>query len=272
MDVESVERSFGELLASLGDLVVARTRGEPAVPASGSMRALARRYRARRRAFDRALAGVGGSAAGDDGRAIANMRGALEWLDDLEPTPGLPRVGGGVVSEEPAIARARAALYRRYGEATAGSRVEGETVDRLTILTRLATEPDGTARRSLFEALSPIWRVVDGDGDDHSPYRRLLRSSARRWDRDGSPVEAAAAALGLPHGSLEGNLHAILAAWRVVLGPVRLEPWDYWHAVGAASRRLDRLVPVDRLVTLDHAYLSSLVSTILAPLEPYRNT
>ena len=40
------------------------------------------------------------------------------------------------------MARARAALYRRYGEAAESIRFGGETIDRLTVLGRLATEPD----------------------------------------------------------------------------------------------------------------------------------
>ena len=46
---------------------------------------------------------------------------------------------------------------------------------------------------------------------------RSLRSSAARWARDGSPVEAAATALGLGPGSIEATLHEVLAAWRAVL-------------------------------------------------------
>ncbi len=262
MDLASVERSFGELLAAIGDLVVARSRGEPADPASGSTRALARRYRARRRAFDVALDGLDGRAGveprGDDARAVANMRGALEWLDDFEPTPGSRPFGGGTAGEDPAVGRARRALYRRYGEATARARVGDEVVDRLTILTRLSVEPNPADRRAMFEAFAPVWRVVDGDGHDASPYRRLLRSSAERWQAHGSPVEAAADALGLPPGSLESTLQAILAAWRGVLGTERLEPWDYWYAVGAAARRLDRHIPVDRLLELNGSYLAAL--------------
>ena len=51
----------------------------------------------------------------------------------------------------------------------------------------------------------------------------------------------------------ETTLHGILAGWRSIVGPDRLEPWDYWHAVGAAARTLDALVPADRLLDLDHA-------------------
>ena len=58
MDIAAVEQSFGELLAALGDIVVARTRGAPVDPAHGSTTALARRYRQRRRRFAELLAGV----------------------------------------------------------------------------------------------------------------------------------------------------------------------------------------------------------------------
>jgi hypothetical protein len=261
MGIEAVERSFGELLAAFGDLVVARTRGAPVDPAGGSTRALARRYRARRRAFDRALDEVRArdvGALGGDAQALANMRATLPWLDELEPTPGARPTAGGATDEDPAVVRARASLYRRYGEAAASLRVGGETIDRPTALNRLATEKDPAARRALFEALAPVWRVVDGDGGDASPYRRLLRASAARWAEHGSPIEANAVALGLPAGSLEGMLHEILGAWRSVVGPGRIEPWDYRYVVGAAARRLDRLVPADRLQAVNDEYLAAL--------------
>lgn len=260
MGIEAVERSFGELLAAFGDLVVARTRGAPVDPAGGSTRALARRYRARRRAFDRALDGVaaGNGGTGDDSRVLANMRATLPWLDELEPTPGARPTEGGATDEEPAVARARAALYRRYGEAAETLRFGGETIDRPTALNRLAIEREAAARRALFESLAPVWRVVDGDGGDASPYRRLLRASAERWAEHGSPIEANAAALGLPTRSLEGMLHKILAAWRGVIGPGRIEPWDYRYVTGAAARRLDRLIPADRLLSVNDGYLAAL--------------
>src|SRR6478736_8973479 len=79
MDIAAVEQSFGELLAALGDIVVARTRGEPADAAGGSTAALARRYRRRRRRFAELLGGVDvGALHGGDARAFANMRGSLD--------------------------------------------------------------------------------------------------------------------------------------------------------------------------------------------------
>jgi hypothetical protein len=259
MEFAAVEQSFGELLAALGDVVVARSRGAPADPSNGSTRALVRRFRARRRRFARDLAGLDGTVlAGEDGRALANMRGALEWVDAFEATPGIAPPRDGAPEEEPEVGRSRVALYRRFGGAARSIRLGTETLDRLTVLARLATEPDAASRRALFEALSPVWHVVDADGGDRSPYRRLLRSSAVRWGAEGSPVEAAAASLGLPPGALEPALRDILAAWRSVLGPVRIEPWDLWHATGAAARRLDRRLPVELLPDLNARDLASL--------------
>ena len=264
MSITNVERSFGELLAAFGDLVVARTRGAPLDAAGGSTRTLARRYRARRREFDRALHAIAASAVGrgggvdDDARALANMRATLPWLDELEATRGAQPTEGGATDEDPAVARARTRLYRRYGQAAGSLRFGEETIDRLTVLGRLATEDDPGARRTLFEALGPVWRVVDGDGGVGSPYRRLLRASAARWAEHGSPIEANAFALGLPPDSLEGMLGEILASWRSVVGPGRIEPWDYWYVAGAAARRLDRLVPANRLQVINDAYLASL--------------
>ncbi len=261
MGITNVERSFGELLAAFGDLVVARTRGAPADSAGGSIRTLARWYRARRRDFDHALDAVESGVtanADDDARALANMRATLPWLDELEPTPGARPTEGGATDEEPVVARARTTLYRRYGQAAESLRFDGETIDRPTVLGRIATEDDPGARRALFEALTPVWRVVDGDGGPGSPYRRLLRASAARWAEHGSPIEANAVALGLPAGSLEGMLGEILAVWRSILGSGRIEPWDYWYVTGAAARRLDRLVPATRLQALNDAYLAAL--------------
>ena len=261
MDIAVVERSFGELLAAFGDLVVARSRGAPADPAARSTAALVRRYRGRRRAFDAALDGLSAAdtLVGDDARASANMRACLEWLDEAEPLPPVRgRPGDEAAGPEARDVRARAALYRRYGEAAAAIRVGPATMDRPTVLARLATEPDATARRALFEALAPVWMAVDGDGADASPYRGLLRSTAERWRIHGSPVEANAVALGMPPGSIEGTLQSILAAWRAVMGPGRVEPWDYRYAVGAAARRLDRSVAADRLLDLNHRYTASL--------------
>jgi hypothetical protein len=256
MRITDVERSFGELLAAVGDVVVARTRGSPATSDDPSIATLVRRYRSRRRAFDPMLDDVE-TVAGDDARALENMRAALVVVDGLEPTPSIRATAWEPAPEGRAVARARARLYADYGTAAESIRFRGETIHRLTALNRLATEPDATTRRQLFESMTSLWRAVDGDGDDASPYRRLLQVTAARWADHGSPIDANAAGLGLA-GSLEGALHDILAAWRAVGPSGRIEPWDYRFMIGAAARRLDRLVPVGELQPLNDRYLAAL--------------
>src|SRR3954452_5404816 len=210
MDIAGVEQSFADLLAGFGDLVVARTAGTSVERGSGSTRSLVGRYRGRRRSFGRALAGLQESGvAPTDERALENMLGVLDWLDDLEPTPGVEAEASGSEAEDAAIRRLRARVTRRYGVEVAGVAFGAERLDRLTVLARLATEGDQGVRRDLFRSLGGIWRAVDGDGDRASPSRTLLHASARRWQDVGSPIEANARSLGLPADSLESTLQAI---------------------------------------------------------------
>lgn len=261
---EALEATWSEAMYVFGDLVVARSRGEPLDPARGSTRALARRAHTLRRRLDpliaRALLAAPRGADDTERHAIRMIDGGLEWFDEIEPTPR--RAG---THDEPigidadlAIGRLRGAVFRRYGRAAAAVRVGSETIDRLTVYDRLARLVDPDDRRRHFEALAPVWRSIDGDGGSDSPYRRLVRSSAARWARDGSPVEANAAALGLAAGTLEPMLWSILDAWRDVAGGRPSEPWDFWHANGAAARRLDPHIPVDRLQELNDAHLAAL--------------
>ena len=256
--IEVTEAAFAALGAAFGDLLVARSRGEPADPAMGSTRALAVRYRRRRRAFDGLLEGTSAPSAADDIAALANMRASLDWLDELEPTPGARPNAGSSASEDATTRQLRATTYRRYGRAADRVRHGPDTMDRLTALGHLGSEPDPAARRAIFEAMAPVWRSVDGDGRDASPYRRLVRTTAARWSVHGSTIEANAVALGLAPDTAEATFRAILAAWRAVLGPDEVEPWDYRYVVGAAGRRLDRRTPQDRLLAINQAYLAAL--------------
>jgi hypothetical protein len=246
---EDLERSFLALRDSFGALVVARHRGEDV---SGMERA----YGADRRAFAATLASRG-TAPTDEISMIESIESALEWMDETEGVDGLAEVGGPEV-EAPDVAELRRRTFRAFGEAGEATTIGPEKMDRLTALSRLATEPNGARRRALFEALEPMWRAVAGDGGPSSPYRTLLRSSAARWARDGSPVEAAATALGMAPGSIESTLREILAAWRRVLGPELVEPWDYRFRVGGMERLLQPSIPRERLQPINDAHLRSL--------------
>ncbi len=246
---EALEAEFGELRDAFGSLVVARHRGEDVAGMDSA-------YGKRRVAFGALLAAHVG-AAPTERPLLDSIASALSWMDEMEPVDGLAETGSGP-AEEPDVAELRRHTFQRFGEVSEAVRVGSQTMDRITALNRLATEPDAAHRRAMFDALEPIWRTVDGDGGSSSPYRTLLRSSAARWARDGSPVEAAATALGLGPGSIETTLHEVLAAWRAVLDPGLVEPWDYRFATGAMDRRLNGLVTRERLRVINDEHLRSL--------------
>jgi hypothetical protein len=258
---EALEATWAEALRMFGDLVVARTSGAPLDPAGGSTRALARRFHVLRRDLDPLIASaLEASPSALERRAILTIRDGLPWFDEVESTPGR---GAGAdaptgIDDDPTTGRLRAATFRRYGRAAAAVRIGSEVLDRLTVLDRLARLEDPAERRRHFEALAPVWRAIDGDGGAGSPYRILVASSGRRWGRLGSPIEASATALGLAEGSLEPMLLTVLETWRAVVGREPVEPWDHWYASGAAARRLDGRIAVDRLQSLNDAHLAAL--------------
>lgn len=221
-------------------------------------------YATRRRAFDRTLTTANADSwTAEERRALDNIRASLPFFDELEPVPGLAPDAERGEYETDEIATLRRATFDAYGEAAAAIDVGGQTIDRLTAFARLATDPDPAARRTTFEAMAPVWRSVDGDGRDASPFRRLVASSAARWARGGSVIDANAAVLGIPPGAFEPMLHRLLAAGRRRLADVAghdrpIEPWDYRYLVGEAERRLGTLVTPERLREINDAHLRSL--------------
>jgi len=100
----------------------------------------------------------------------------------------------------------------------------GETVDRLTVLSRLHRPEASADRKAAFYALEPLWRAVNGEDQPDSPYRRLLTMAAAQSSRQ--PVVTQAD---------QANLLRILEAWhREHTGTV--EPWDYWAISGDVER------------------------------------
>ena len=246
-----VESEFAAVRDAFGSLVVARHRGDSVADREEA-------YARMRTAFaERLREAPGASVMPDAGVGLAAIRAALAWMDEIEPVDGLETAGVAAV-EPAAVAELRRATMGAFGDAAGHVRLDAEVVDRLTLLRRLATEPDAESRRALFAGMAPIWAAVDGDGSGASPYQVLLRSSAGRWARNGSPVEAASTRLGLAPGSLEPMLRTILARWRDVLGPRLVEPWDYRYVVGAMERRLGGRVTRARLRQVNDAHLASL--------------
>ena len=198
----------------------------------------------------------------EDELAVRNLRSSIADLDVWVPSfDGVDFGDGGdaPLPEEPEAAALRRDVLDAFTTAAAALPVGGEHLHRLTLQERLAREEDPIERRGLFDVLRTLGEVVDGVGDDRSPYRRLLQSSSARWARDGSPIDANAAGLGIDPASVEAMLRSVLRAFReVATGPSLVEPWDYRYVVGSLGRRLDELVPRDRLLEINAAHLTSL--------------
>ncbi len=253
-------------------LDVARARGEPpdrrALEAEASMTEAALRSKLERVPADH------GSLAPDDRPALDAIRIGMEraFAGDtgLPVAPAVDRT----TCDDPAawhaaIERGGDELHRRldgcYASVADSLPFEGSALTRPRILGRLATEGSAAVRRRLFLALDPLWRVVDGDGGDRSPYRAMLATSAAGWREGGSPIAANAEALGVTVGDIEAWVLATLEAWRdAVAGPSAgagdppIEPWDWWWLAGAADRAMGDALPLDRVFALNRAVYAAL--------------
>ena len=208
------------------------------------------------------LRGLPDALDDDDAFAVRNLRTSLPDLDVWVPAfDGIDFGDGGdaLLPEEPEAAALRREVLDAFTSAASSMRVGRERLHRLTLQERLAREEDPAVRRELFDALRTLGEVVDGDGGETSPYRRLLQSSAARWARDGSPIDANAAGLGIEPSSVERMLRSVMRAFReLAIGPDLVEPWDYRYLAGGLGRRLDELVPRERLLEINALHLSSL--------------
>jgi hypothetical protein len=148
-------------------------------------------------------------------------------------------------------------VYEAFGRAAETIRFEGETLDRLTILGRLAAEPDEGRRQRLFMALQPVWWSLAGTSPEDSPYRELIRRRRDAWSRrtDGSPFDSKAREWGLTPEELESWLTRVLTAWRdAYVGGPPIEPWDWYYANGAADRQLAARLPLATMIQTAFRY------------------
>jgi hypothetical protein len=212
----------------------------------------------------------------EDARALATMRTTL--ARDLQPvsrpssSPAAPAQQEPTCEYDPRTVAAgphgldtlRKRIYLCYAWAQSHIIVEGDTTDRLSILSLLGATEDPDRRRRLFLALEPVWRSVNGVNDAESPYRHLIAREIA--DRRGAeaPTAKQARASGFPPDSLERWLVRVLETWREVTPDSSIEPWDWYHETGKASRHLSRLIPKERLTTLNRAVYLSLGADVHA--------
>jgi hypothetical protein len=156
----------------------------------------------------------------------------------------------------------RARLYACYGWTQSHLVVDGDTVDRLSILGALGRTESSDVRRRLFLGLEPVWRSVNRDNGPGSPYRQLIAREVRERANAEPPAAEQARASGVPPDSLERWLLRVLETWRKVTPDSLIEPWDWFYQMGLTSRRLSPLIPLDRLTSLNRQVYRSLGADI----------
>ena len=140
--------------------------------------------------------------------------------------------------------------YAEFGKAAERIPFEGETLDRLTILGRLASEPDASRRKRLFDALDPVRATITG------AYPELVRLRRESWTTP--PFEEAAARWGIAPETLEGWLVAVLETWRDAQPPGEIEPWDLAWSWGDADRTLAKALPRDKMIQAALRYVADM--------------
>jgi hypothetical protein len=140
--------------------------------------------------------------------------------------------------------------YAEFGRAAERIPFEGETLDRLTILGRLASESDPVLRKRLFDALAPVRATI---ADAYPDLVRLRRAS---WTTP--PFEQAAARWGIAPEKLEAWLVSVLETWRDAQPTGDIEPWDLAWSWGDADRTLADALPRDRMIKAATTYLADM--------------
>ncbi|MGE5687683.1 MAG: hypothetical protein ACM34D_09305, partial [Gemmatimonadota bacterium] len=265
MALARAESTYADLRALRDRIEITTAAGRTASPEGVPLAVLARRHDELRAALALRLAPIDSATlAADDRRALAVLRSTL--ASDLGPVAASPAPAAGadaVAPKAPDCAydprrlasmpggadSLRRRVYACYGWAQQHVMLDGERLDRLTVLGTLARADDPELRRRLFQALDPVWRSVNGDDGPESPYRLLVGLDARGGAEP--PAAARARALGLAPDSLERWLVRVLEAWRASAPDSLIEPWDWYYAAGRASRVLSPRIPRDRLDSLN---------------------
>lgn len=271
------ESMFQALHAVKDRIGVTSARGASADTNGTPLAELQRRYAATRASFAAALSGVdSGALAPEDRRALAAMRAALAGglasdADDTEPgdpaahaPPDCDYDAAAIARGDSAYERLERRIYACYTRAVQRVQFEGKTLDRLTAIGMLAQMDDREKRHRLFLAIDTIWRSMNGDDGARSPYREFVKLSAARWRARGSPVDAEARVLRIDPAQMERWLESVLEAWRVSTPSTMIEPWDWHHQAGAASRALSARIPLDDLGTLNAHYFRDLGADVVA--------
>ena len=214
------------------------------------------------------------SLPSDDARAVGVMRRALAAdLGRLDP-PAVPDASSrrpapecaydpaAVLASPNGLDSLRRRMYDCYSWAQSHVVLDGDTLDRLSVLGALGRTEGSKRRKQLFLALDPVWRSVNRGNEAGSPYRRLIAREVGKRRGAEPPAATQVRASGLMPDSLEQWLVRVLETWRDVTPDSLTEPWDWYYETGRASRRLSHRVPKERLMTLNHDIYRSLGANV----------
>jgi hypothetical protein len=200
--------------------------------------------------------------APEDRRAVAVMRANLDGvLAGRSLAPSVPCARATRADLPPGTLRE--AIYTCFDAHARAIPFEGRELSRITVFQQLSQLEDAARRRALFLAMQPLWRSINGDDGARSPYRRMLAATVaeRGWR---SPVDEAAATLGIPGPEVGTWLVRMLEAWSRVDEGREIEPWDYRYVQGAAARALARCIPRERVLEATQAYYRDLGADLTA--------
>jgi hypothetical protein len=236
-----------------------------------------RRHNQLRRTLINRLGAVDSSLlAGDDARAFATMRIALDRglavLADSASADSLPTQRApdceydpaGIAATRHGLDSLRGRLYACYGWAQSHVAVGTDTTDRLSVLGALGRIADSAERRRLFLSLEPLWRTINADNGAASPYRRLLALQVKELRGGELPAAKQARLSGVPPDSLERWLLAMLETWRDANPDSMIEPWDWYYRTGRTGRALGGHISRERLTELNAEVYRALGADLVA--------
>ncbi len=252
----TVEDAY-QLARYWGDqLRLAESLGSDTTPAGLTRRTVRDSLRVYDAAFQRLLGAVHTrDLSEDDRRALGVLREVA--AGELAIPAG--NSGQPVLPPRELLAALTDSVLSGYGAAANRVVVGRDTLNRLTVLGRLAHTDDPARRRELFLALEPVWRSVNSDDAPSSPFRTLVRLRRAEWGDFASPIEAKGPAFGLGTRQLEAWLSNALDRWRAATPDSLLEPWDWYYFTGAASRRLSpRISAIADMRRVNDAYYTAI--------------
>lgn len=189
-----------------------------------------------------------------DRRALLGMRSGIEFRTGASLAP----TGDCADAARPDASgrELRTALYACFSSLGDAITFEGRTYSRVAALQLLERLDEPGRRRALFMAMEPLWRAVNTDNAQSSPYRRLIIAEAEHARAN---IANAEQSLGLAPGAGERWLMRALEAWRdtAPLGDA-IEPWDFRYAYARGARVVHACAQRERLMEANTHFFADL--------------